>query len=98
MPVIELLALLVIPPLVGAVIGYAAWKGKPTDFGRDMYWMCSVIACLATVSIGVYLQRMDADMRTSRYPLQLVLFGLDVLCAGIAFGCLIGAFAYRRGI
>jgi len=30
------------PAAIAAVIGYAAWKGKPNNFGRDMYWTAAI--------------------------------------------------------
>jgi hypothetical protein len=40
---------------------------------------------------------MDADVRTWRHLLQLASSGLGALLLGIAGGCGVGIFTYRRG-
>ncbi len=35
----------VIVPSIAAAIGYAAWKGKPKNFDREMYW--TAFACVS---------------------------------------------------
>jgi len=92
-----LLAFFVVVPFIAAVIGYAAWKGKPRNFGRDMYWTAFVAAVAAAGFLFVYSQRMNADVRTSRYLVEVALFSLGVVLSGVAGGCLIGIFTYRRG-
>ena len=86
----------VIVPSIAAVIGYAAWKGKPNNFGRDMYWTAFVAAGAASGFLMVYAQRMSADVRSWQYLAQLACFGLGVLLFGVAGGCFIGIFTYRR--
>jgi hypothetical protein len=95
-PAFFLFTFLVVIPLVAAVIGYAAWKGKPKSFGRDMYWTISAVASAAALGLGVYAQRMQADVRTWQYLLQLGCFGLGALLAGVALGCGVGILTYRR--
>jgi hypothetical protein len=43
-------------------------------------------------------QRMNADVRTWQYLVQIALFSLSVILIGIAGGCMIGIFVYRRGL
>jgi hypothetical protein len=79
----------VVVPSIAATIGYAAWKGKPKSFNRETYGMAFVTAGAVSVFLMVYGQKMQADVRTWQYLLQLVLFG-------IAGGCGVGVFTYRR--
>ena len=36
-------------PSIAAVIGYAAWKGKPKNFNREMYWTAFAAAIIASL-------------------------------------------------
>jgi len=92
-----LLTFFVIVPLIAATIGYAAWKGKPTNFNREMYWTGFVAAAIASLFLMVLAQRMHVDVRTSLYLLQLACFGLGALLFGVAAGCMVGIFTHRRG-
>jgi len=91
------IAFFVVVPVIAAVIGYAAWIGKPRNFGRDMYWTAFIAATAAAGFLFVYSQRMKADVRTWEYLVQIGLFSLAIVFSGIASGCMIGIFAYRRG-
>jgi hypothetical protein len=47
----------VIVPSIAAAIGYAAWKGKPKNFSREMYWTAFAVAGRSvTPSDGVRLK------------------------------------------
>jgi hypothetical protein len=94
---IFLLGFFVVVPTIAAAIGYAAWKGEPKTWDRSMYWTAFAASIAACAFLWVYAQRMQADTRTWWYPLQLFLFGLGVLLFGVAGGCLVGVFTYRRG-
>lgn len=91
-----LFAVVVIVPSIVAAIGYAAWKGKPKDFSREMYWTAFVVAILSSLFVLVYAQRMHADVRTSRYLVQVACFCGGALLFGVAGGCMVGILAYRR--
>jgi hypothetical protein len=82
-------------PAIAVGIGYAAWKGRPKSFDRESYVLGFVACMLASVSLLVYAQRMQADVRTWQYLLQLAYFGLGLLLFGIAGGCGIGVFTCR---
>lgn len=92
-----LLVLFVVAPAIAAVIGYAAWKGKPENWDRSMYWTAFAASIVASVSLMAYAQQMQADVRTWQYPVQMALIGVGVILFGAAGGCMVGIFAYRRG-
>jgi len=86
----------IIVPSIAAAIGYAAWKGKPKNFSREMYWTAFASAGAISLFLLVYAQRMQADARTWQYLAQIACFGTGALLFGVAMGCLVGIFAYRR--
>ena len=85
-------------PSIAAVIGYAAWKGKPKNFNREMYWTAFAAAIVASLFLMEFAQRMQADVRTWRYLVQIACFDAGALLFGVAGGCLVGIFTYRRGV
>jgi hypothetical protein len=91
-----LFTLFVVVPSIAAAIGYAAWKGKPKNFSREMYWTAFAAAGVASLFLIVCAQRMHADVRTWQYLLQIACFGLGALLFGVAGGCMVGIFTYRR--
>ena len=92
-----LLGFFVIVPSVAAAIGYAAWKGKSKNFSRELYWTAFAATILASGFLMVYAQRMNVDARSWQHLVQMACFGLGVLLFGVAGGCMIGIFTYRRG-
>jgi len=88
----------VIVPSIAAAIGYAAWKGKPKNFNREMFWTAFAAATGVSLFLMVFAQRMHADVRTWQYLVQLASFGSGALLFGVAGGCMIGIFTYRRGV
>ena len=93
-----LFAFFIIVPSTAAVIGYAAWKGKPKSFDRSMYWTAFAAATGVSVFLMVVAKRMQADVRTWQYLVQMACFGVSILLFGVAGGCMIGIFTYRRGV
>jgi multisubunit Na+/H+ antiporter MnhG subunit len=94
--VLLVLAFFLAVPAIAVAIGYAAWKGKPQNFSRGMYWTAFVAAIAVSLFLMVYAQRMHADVRTWQYLVQIACFGLGVLVFGVAGGCMVGIFTYRR--
>ena len=86
----------VVVPSIAAAIGYAAWKGKPENFDRTMYWTAFAAATGVSLFLLVFAQRMHADVRTWQYLVQVACFGSGALLFGVAGGCMIGIFTYRR--
>ena len=83
-------------PLVSALVGYAAWKGKPKSFDREKYGLSAVSVGVPGVALMGYAVRMQADVRTPQYFWQLACFMLAVPLLGVAGGCFLGMFTYRR--
>lgn len=92
-----LLGLLVAIPWITFVISRAAWNGRPQNFTRFNYWEAFVAACGVSGVVFVYAQRMSADVRTPQYVVQTLLMGLAEVLLGIAAGCMVAVFTYRRG-
>jgi Na+/H+-translocating membrane pyrophosphatase len=80
---------------MAAAIGYAARKGRPKSFNRDMFVLAFVATVMVSGSLMVYAQRMDADVRTRQCLLQVACFELGAVLFGIAGGCGVGIFTYR---
>ena|ERR1700730_4875133 len=91
-----LLGFFVVVPLIAAAIGYGAWKGKPKNSGRNMYWTAFIVAGAVSGFLMVLSQRINADVRSWLHLAQIVGFGLGILFFGVAGGCMIGIFTYRR--
>jgi hypothetical protein len=91
-----LLTLFAGAPAIAAAIGYAAWKGKPKGLDRGTFVMAFVATIAASGFLMVYAQRMQADIRTWQYLLQLACFELGALLFGVAGGCGVGIFTYRE--
>ena len=91
-----LFVLFVVAPSISAAIGYAAWKGKLKNFDREMYWTAFVALGGVSGFLLVFAQRMHADVRTWQYLLQLTCFGLGALLFGVAMGCAVAIFTFRR--
>jgi len=88
----------VVVPSIAAAIGYAAWKGKPKNFDRQMYWTAFATAIGLSLFLMVFAQRMHADVTTWQYLVQMACFGLGALLFGVAGGCMIGTLTYPRGL
>ena len=87
-----LFAFFAIAPSVAAAIGYAAWKGKPKSFDREMYWTAFVSTGAVAGLIIVYAQRNGG---TWPRLAQLACLGLGALLFGVALGFGVGIFTRR---
>jgi cytochrome bd-type quinol oxidase subunit 1 len=47
----------VMAPAIGAAVGYSAWKGKPKNFDREMYWTAFVFTVAVAAFVFVLAQR-----------------------------------------
>jgi uncharacterized membrane protein len=94
---ILVLAFFVVVPAIAAAIGYAAWMGRPKNWDRAMYWTAFATSIIASGFLMAYAVGIRADVRTWHYVVQIALFGLGVLLFGVAGGCMVGVFTYRRG-
>ena len=91
-----LFAFLVMVPSIAAAIGYAAWNGKPRNYSRELFFTAFVLVGGISGALLTYAIRLRADIRTWEYLLQVACFGIGTLLLGVAGGCMIGAFTYRR--
>jgi hypothetical protein len=66
-------------PAIAAGIGYAAWNGRPRSFDRHNYVLGFVACVLVSLCLLVYAQRMQADVRTRQYLLQVACFAAGLL-------------------
>jgi hypothetical protein len=82
----------VIAPSIAATIGYAAWKGKPESFDREMYWTAFVSSGAVAGIIFVYTQR---NGRTWPTLARVVCFEIAALVFGVALGFGVGILARR---
>ncbi len=99
LPIVDgllLFALFVGAPSISAAIGYVAWKGKPNGFDRERFGLSAITAGAPGIALVVYAQRMQANVRTAQYLLQLACFVLGVVLLEVAGGCFVGVFTYRR--
>lgn len=67
-----LLNFFIVAPSISAAIGYAAWKGKPENFDRWLFWVVFFGAGVVAGFLMVVAQRMQADVRRGniRYRLR----------------------------
>jgi uncharacterized membrane protein len=89
-----LLTLFVVAPSMAAVIAYAAWKGWPKSFDREMYWTAFVSTGAVAALVIVYAMRIVVD-GTWQHLVRLAGLGLGALLLGVAFGFAVGIFVRR---
>ena len=91
---IELAIFCVCIPTIAAVIAYAAFKGRPRNFSREMYWT----AFISAGGIGLALILIAQRLYLSGFwqTLAHYVFGiLGLLLFGVAAGCFSGIFIYK---
>lgn len=86
----------VLAPSIAAAIAYAAWKGWPKTFDREMYWTAFVASGAVTALVNAYAMRIRAVGETWLHIVQLACLGLCALLFGVAFGFGVGIFTRRR--
>jgi hypothetical protein len=94
---IYLFMFFLIVPLVIAGIAYAAWRGKPRSWGRSMFFTAFASAGAVSAFLMTYAIKMQADVRTWQYAIQVALFVLGLLLFDIAGGCGVAIFFTKRG-
>jgi NhaP-type Na+/H+ or K+/H+ antiporter len=95
--VIYLSMFFLVVPLVVAGIAYAAWRGKPRSWDRSMFFTAFASAGAVSAFLITYAIKMQADVRTSQYAIQVAFFVLGLLLFAIAGGCAVGIFLTKRG-
>ena len=60
--------------------------------------LCFFVAGAVATFVMVSAHRMNADVRTWRYPIEVAGFVLGALLLGVSGGCMIGVFTYRLGV
>jgi ABC-type Na+ efflux pump permease subunit len=83
-------------PSIAAAVGYAAWKGKPKNFDREMYWTAFIAIGAVSAFVIMFALRMRVDVGTWQYLFQCASFSLGAVLFGISMGCGVGIFTYRR--
>ena len=70
-------------PCIAAVIGFAAWNGKPKNFDRHSYVLGFVATMLVSFIILGFATNMHADIRTWQYALEIACFTLGAITFGV---------------
>ena len=91
-----LFSFFVMAPSIAAAIGYAAWKGKPKSFDREIYWTAFIATGAVAGVLIVYALRIQVDSGTWRHLLQFTCLGLGAILFGVSLGFGVGIFT-RRG-
>jgi hypothetical protein len=86
-------AFFVIAPAIAATVGYFAWKRKPKNFDREMYWTAFVSTGAVAGFVIVYAQH---HSETWPRAVQLACLGLGAVLIGVALGFGLGIFTRRR--
>ncbi len=82
-------------PFIAATIAYAASKGKPKTFDREMYWTSFVAAGIASALVFVLAEKLDSNVSAGHFVFATCLL-LALLLLGVSMGCGIAIFTWRR--
>lgn len=82
-------------PLIAVAIAYAASKGKPKTFDREMYWTSFAAAGIASALMFVLAQKLMSKASASDLLGTACLIA-SLLLLGVSMGCGIGIFTWRR--
>lgn len=84
-------------PFISLVVGYRTYKGWPRTFNRQTFFLLFLLTLAAASVLLVSAQRLNADVRTPLFLLQVLCFELGAVLFGVAGGWLLGIFLYRLG-
>ena len=87
---IQFLTVFVVGPVLGVVIAYAAWAGKPRKLNPERYGDIRVLFVASTVTavlLFVFAKWLNADVRTPQFFLQVACFVFGGLLFGVGMGC-----------
>jgi|SRR5271167_471319 len=90
-----LFQMLVGTPLIVTAIAYAASKGKPKTFDREMYWT-AFASCFIVGVLLAYFGFRPRSIGTSGLFFEALSFILALGFFGVGMGCAVGIFTYRR--
>ena len=86
---IQFLTVFVVGPVLGFVIAYAAWAGKPRRFNPERYGdvrVFFVASAMTGILLFVFAKWLNADVRTPQF-LQVACFVFGGLLFGVGMGC-----------
>ena len=80
--------------IIAAGIAYAAWKGWPKNFSREMYWTVAMAALITCCFLLLGAREIEF---TGRWQIcaHYICFVLGVLLSGVSIGSLAAALTYR---
>lgn len=82
-------------PAIAATIAYAAWRGKPKTFDREMYWTSFAAGVIASALVFVLAQKLNSNGLTGHLVPAICLL-LALLLFAVSMGCGIAIFTWRR--
>ena len=91
------LVMLAIMPFIAGAVAYAAWKGLPKNFSKEMYWTVFVVAEVAGALLILEAQRIS--LNNSWLLLAHYACGFSgLLVFAVGMGCGAAVFTYRGPI
>jgi hypothetical protein len=91
---LEVIVMTMVVPGITAGIAYAAWKGLPKNFSREMYWTAFVSTGVPALFLLVVAQRTDLEgLRHILTHYTCAFSGLLLL--GVSWGCGAAILTYR---
>jgi hypothetical protein len=97
---LELLTFFVLGPALGLLIAYKVWREKKRPANPKRYGMWCIVSGVAALILFALAKRIDADVRTPQYFLQLACLLLSLLsfgaCQGFLFSVLLDMWRWHR--
>ena len=84
---LQLLTFFVVGPVLATAIAYAAWRGKAQKFIRERHGLVCAASVVAAALLFVCAKSINADVRETKYFLQLGCMLLSGLLFGVSMGC-----------